>query len=76
MLTPSAVANIRVHWPDVVVELEKELGRIHAALVAAENIETIRMLQGQAKAMKKMITLPEALAMLIEEEEVPYARPQ
>jgi len=76
MLTPSLVANLRVHWPDVVEVLEEDLARIHAGLVAAENIETIRLLQGQAKALKKLMSLPEALAMRLAEEEVPYARPQ
>lgn len=70
MITAQTVTFLRGVWAsDITPILEANLHQVHLALVQAETIDQVRMLQGKAKAYLAMLKLPEALAAQLDRDE-------
>lgn len=61
MLTDATLSNIKAIWPDVLEYIDREYQITLEALVSAESVDTLRMLQGKAKSFRQLKTLPATL---------------
>lgn len=59
------VHALRVLWPDVMTYLDTAYRQTAVALAMAEDINTVRQLQGKMRALTGYMNLPEAMALAL-----------
>ena len=68
-MNAGTVQRAKILWREIEPEIAKGLEIVKNALVDAESIDTVRMLQGKAKAYRDLMKFPESLEARLSEAE-------
>ena len=66
-MNAGTVQRTKILWREIEPELQKGLLLVMQALVDAESLDTVRMLQGKAKAYRDLMRFPESLEARLSE---------